>query len=218
MTTEGNLLDLGQRDYMSVWDLQRKLVDLRAKRAIPDTLILVQHPHVFTVGKGVQGELPAEINGVTVIRIERGGHWTYHGPGQLVGYPILDLDSRQRDIHGFLRNIEETIILTLARFGINASRGDQTGVWIQNKKIGSIGAAIRNWISFHGFALNVNTELTYFAYIEPCEMPASTMTSMKAILGKQVDFDAVKQQIRKSFEKVFNLELKEQQPLVDYIM
>jgi lipoate-protein ligase B len=218
MTTEGNLLDLGLRDYVNVWDLQRKLVDLRAKRAIPDTLILVQHPHVFTVGKGVQGELPAEINGVTVIRIERGGHWTYHGPGQLVGYPILDLDSRQRDIHGFLRNIEETIILTLARFGINASRGDQTGVWIQNKKIGSIGAAIRNWISFHGFALNVNTELTYFAYIEPCEMPASTMTSMKAILGKQVDFDAVKQQIRKSFEKVFNLELKEQQPLVDYIM
>jgi lipoate-protein ligase B len=218
MTTEGNLLDLGLRDYVNVWDLQRKLVDLRAKRAIPDTLILVQHPHVFTVGKGVQGELPAEINAVPVIRIERGGHWTYHGPGQLVGYPILDLDSRQRDIHGFLRNIEETIILTLARFGINASRGDQTGVWIQNKKIGSIGAAIRNWISFHGFALNVNTELTYFAYIEPCEMPASTMTSMKAILGKQVDFDAVKQQIRKSFEKVFNLELKEQQPLVDYIM
>ena len=218
MTTEGNLLDLGLRDYVNVWDLQRKLVDLRAKRAIPDTLILVQHPHVFTVGKGVQGELPAEINGVPVIRIERGGHWTYHGPGQLVGYPILDLDSRQRDIHGFLRNIEETIILTLARFGINASRGDQTGVWIQNKKIGSIGAAIRNWISFHGFALNVNTELTYFAYIEPCEMPASTMTSMKAILGKQLDFDAVKQEIRKSFEKVFNLELKEQQPLVDYIM
>jgi lipoate-protein ligase B len=218
MTTEGNLLDLGQRDYMSVWDLQRKLIDLRAKRAIPDTLILVQHPHVFTVGKGVQGELPAEINGVPVIRIERGGHWTYHGPGQLVGYPILDLDSRQRDIHGFLRNIEETIILALAKFGINANRGDQTGVWIQKKKIGSIGAAIRNWISFHGFALNVNTELTYFAYIEPCDMPASTMTSMKAILGKQVDFDAVKQQIRKSFEKVFNLELKEQQPLVDYIM
>jgi len=218
MTTEGNLLDLGQRDYMSVWDLQRKLVDLRAKRAIPDTLILVQHPHVFTVGKGVQGELPAEINGVPVIRIERGGHWTYHGPGQLVGYPILDLDSRQRDIHGFLRNIEETVILALAKFGINASRGDQTGVWIQKKKIGSIGAAIRNWISFHGFALNVNTELTYFAYIEPCEMPASTMTSMKAILGKQLDFDAVKQEIRKSFEKVFNLELKEQQPLVDYIM
>ena len=218
MTSEGNLLDLGQRDYMSVWDLQRKLVELRAKKAIPDTLILVQHPHVFTVGKGVPGDLPAEINGVPVIRIERGGHWTYHGPGQLVGYPILDLDSRQRDIHGFLRNIEETIILTLAKFGINASRGDQTGVWIQKKKIGSIGAAIRNWISFHGFALNVNTELTYFAYIEPCEMPASTMTSMKAILGKQVDFDAVKQQIRKSFEKVFNLELKEQQPLVNHIM
>lgn len=218
MIIEGNLLDLGQRDYMIVWDLQRKLIELRAKKAIPDTLILVQHPHVFTVGKGVLGELPGEINDVPVVRIERGGHWTYHGPGQLVGYPILNLDSRNRDIHGFLRNIEETIILALAKFGINASRGDQTGVWIQSQKIASIGAAIRNWISFHGFALNVNTDLTYFAYIEPCEMPASTMTSMKAILGRQVDFDAVKEEIRKSFEKVFNLELKEQQPLVDYAM
>jgi len=218
MTTEGNLLDLGQRDYMSVLDLQRKLVELRTKKTIPDTLILVEHPHVFTVGKGVPGELPAEINGVQVVRIERGGHWTYHGPGQLVGYPILDLDSRQRNIHGFLQDIEETIILALAKFGVNASRGDQTGVWIQKSKIASIGAAIRNWISFHGFALNVNTDLTYFAYIEPCEMPASTMTSMKAILGDQVDFNAVKEEIRKSFEKVFNLELKEQQPLVDYVM
>ena len=218
MTIEGKLLDLGLRDYVNVWDLQRKLVELRAKKAIPDTLILVQHPHVFTVGKGVPGELPAEINGVPVVRIERGGHWTYHGPGQLVAYPILDLDSRQRDIHGFLRNIEEAIILALAKFGISASRGDQTGVWIQKKKIASIGAAIRNWISFHGFALNVNTDLTYFAFIEPCAMSASTMTSMKAILGKQVDFDAVKEEIRKSFEKVFNLEFEEQQPLVDHIM
>ena len=218
MTTEANLLDLGLQDYSQVWMLQRKLIELRASKTIPDTLILVQHPHIFTVGKAVPGEVPTQINGVPVLRVERGGQWTYHGPGQLVGYPILDLDARQRDIHRFLRNIEETIILALAKFGINASRGDQTGVWVQKKKIASIGAAIRNWISFHGFALNVNTDLTYFVYIEPCEMPASTMTSMKAILGKEVDFDAVKQEIRKSFEKVFNLELKEQQPLVDPIM
>ena len=210
MTTEANLLDLGLRDYVEVLDLQRKLVDLRARNAAPDTLILVEHPNVFTVGKGVQGELPPEINGVPVVRMERGGHWTYHGPGQLVGYPILDLDARNRDIHVFLRNIEETIIQAVGKFGISAGRGDQTGVWVQKKKIASIGAAIRNWISFHGFALNVNTDMTYFAYIEPCEMPASTMASMQAILGKQVDFDAVKMQICESFERVFNIELDRQ--------
>ena len=208
MTTKTNLLDLDLRDYIEVLDLQRKLVDLRAKNAVPDTLILVEHPNVFTVGKGVQGELPPEINGVPVVRMERGGHWTYHGPGQLVGYPILDLDARNRDIHSFLRNIEETIIQAVGKFGISAGRGDQTGVWVQEKKkIASIGAAIRNWISFHGFALNVNTDMAYFAYIEPCEMPASTMTSMQAVLGKHVDFDAVKVEICNSFERVFNLRL-----------
>jgi lipoate-protein ligase B len=208
MTTEGNLLDLGLRDFGAVLELQRKLVDLRAKKEIPDTLILVEHPHVFTVGKGVLGELPAEINGVPVIRIERGGHWTYHGPGQVVGYPILDLDARGRDIHGFLRNMEETIILALAKFGINAGRGDQTGVWIGKWKIASIGAAIRNWTSFHGFALNVNTDMTYFTYIEPCEMPSSTMTSMQAVQGKEADYGAVKIEIGECFEKAFDIDLK----------
>ena len=207
MTIEGKLLDLGLRDYVNVWSLQRKLVELRAKKATPDTLILVQHPHVFTVGKGVLGEPPAEINGVPVVRIERGGHWTYHGPGQLVGYPILDLDARQRDIHSFLRNIEETIILTLAKFSISAGRGDQTGVWVQKRKIASIGAAIRNWISFHGFALNVNTDLNYFGFIEPCDMPASTMTSMNAVLNKEIDLAAVKEEVRRNFEKIFQLQL-----------
>ena len=104
-TTEGNLLDLGSRDYAEVWNLQRKLLELRVKKAIPDTLVLVEHPHVFTVGKGIAGEVPATVEGVRVFRIERGGQWTYHGPGQLVGYPILNLNARQRDIHAFIRNI-----------------------------------------------------------------------------------------------------------------
>jgi len=104
MTTEANLLDLGLQDYAHVWMLQRKLIELRASKTIPDTLILVQHPHIFTVGKAVPGEVPTQINGVPVLRVERGGQWTYHGPGQLVGYPILDLDARQRDIHSFLRS------------------------------------------------------------------------------------------------------------------
>jgi lipoate-protein ligase B len=212
MTTEGNMLDLGLRNYAEVWNLQRKLIELRVRKTIPDTLVLVEHPHVFTVGKAVAGEAPATIEGVPVFRIERGGQWTYHGPGQLVGYPILDLDARQRDIHGFLRNIEETLIRALAKFGIAGERQKQTGVWVREKKIASIGAAIRNWVSFHGFALNANTELTYFHMITPCGFPGSTMTSMKALLGKDMDFPLVKNEVRRNFEEVFDLRLNDAKP------
>ena len=213
MITEGNLLDLGLRDYSEVWELQRKLVELRSNKTIPDTLILVQHPHVFTLGKGVLGEVPTQISGVPVFRIERGGQWTYHGPGQLVGYPILNLDLQQRNIHGFLRKIEETIILALGEFEIIAERHQgQTGVWVQRKKIASIGAAIRNWTTFHGFALNVNTDLSFFELIEPCGLPSSTMTSLEVLLGRQIQFDAVKAEIRRRFEEVFEVRLANVRP------
>jgi lipoate-protein ligase B len=213
MIAKGNLLDLGLREYVYVWELQRKLVDLRAAKVISDTLILVQHPHVFTVGKAAPGDSPVQIGGVPAFRIERGGQWTYHGPGQLVGYPILSLDLRQRGIHAFLRKLEETMIRALAEFNITAERHQgQTGVWVQDKKIASIGAAIRNWTSFHGFALNINTDLSYFELIEPCGMPSSTMTSMKVLLGREMDFDAVKNQIRKNFETVFEVQLVEMEP------
>jgi len=207
MTTETNVLDLGLRDYSEVLELQRKLVDLRARKLIPDTLVMVEHPHVFTVGKAVPGEIPNQVDGVPVFRIERGGQWTYHGPGQLVGYPILDLNLRGRDIHGFLRTIEETLILSLRDFGINGGRGEQTGVWIDKRKIASIGAAIRNWTSFHGFALNVNTDLDYFQKISPCGFHWSTMTSMKAELQQQVDFPRVKESVLNGFEKTFDVQL-----------
>ena len=207
MTTQTNLLDLGLRDYSEVLELQRKLVDLRAKKLTADTLILVEHPHVFTVGKAVSGEIPDQVDGVPVYRIERGGQWTYHGPGQLVGYPILDLNERQRNIHKFLRNIEETLILTVGKFGIKGGRGEQTGVWVGRKKIASIGAAIRNWISFHGFALNVNTDLNYFHKISPCGFHGSTMTSMNVQLGHEVNFSEVKEQLLDEFGKVFDIDL-----------
>jgi len=206
----GNLLDLGLREYDQVWDLQHSLIVQRLNRQIPDTLILVEHPHVFTVGKSVAGEIPVRVNGVPVIRIERGGQWTYHGPGQLVGYPILDLDARDRNIHQFLWSIEETIILTLAEFGIKAGRVEgkgKTGVWVGKRKIASIGAAVRNWVTFHGFALNVNTDMKYFSMIEPCGMPSSSITSMKECLNRGVDFDKVKESIAHRFEEVFQLKL-----------
>lgn len=208
--TSGNLLDVGLREYNEVWDLQRKLMNQRARHEIPDTLILVEHPHVFTVGKAVAGEVPNRIEGVPVTRVERGGQWTYHGPGQLVGYPILDLDARGRDIHKFLWSIEETIILALDEFEIKGGRVEgkgKTGVWVGNRKIASIGAAVRNWITFHGFALNVNTEMKYFSMIEPCGMPSSTMTSMKEFLNSPVDFNKVKEGISRKFEQVFQLKL-----------
>jgi lipoate-protein ligase B len=207
MTTQGYLLDLGLRDYVEVWELQRKLVQLRVKKLIPDTLLLVTHPHIFTVGKGVPGDVPTEIDGIQVRRIERGGEWTYHGPGQLVGYPILDLDARGRDIHGFLRRIEETLILAIEKYGVFGERGIQTGVWVKNRKVASIGAAIRNWISFHGFALNVNTDLGYFHLITPCGFPGSTMTSMKDLLGHEVNFQSVQNEVAEAFERVFELGL-----------
>jgi len=207
MTEQGILLDLGLREYEEVWELQRKLVQFRANKVIPDALILVQHPHIFTVGKAVPGDVPREINGITVKRIERGGQWTYHGPGQLVGYPILNLDERGRDIHGFLRGIEEVLILAMETCGIHAERGRQTGVWVKSKKVASIGAAIRNWTSFHGFALNVNTDLSYFQMITPCGFPGSTMTSMQALLSHKVDFQRIKKEVVRTFQEVFSLEL-----------
>ena len=206
----GKLLDLGMRNYNEVWELQRRLVSQRASRQIPDTLILVEHPHVFTLGKGAPGDIPDNVNDVPVIRIERGGQWTYHGPGQLVGYPILDLNARGRDIHKFLWSIEEALILALDEFDVKAGRVDgkgKTGVWVGEKKIASIGAAVRNWITFHGFALNVNTDMSYFSMIEPCGMPSSTMTSMKIDLNVDVDFNMVKERVSSRFEEVFQLKL-----------
>ncbi len=212
MTDEGYLFDLGRRDYLDVLDIQHNLLDLRGKNTIPDSLILVEHDPVFTVGKSIASDgLPNNINGIPVIQIERGGQWTYHGPGQLVGYPILNLVSRDRDIHGFIRNLEEILILTLKEFEISAERNPlQAGVWVKEKKIASIGAAIRSWLTFHGFALNVNVDLNYFSMITPCGLPSSTMTSMKFLLKHDVNFKDVKSSIIRMFQSTFQLQLTEQ--------
>lgn len=202
------LVDLQTRDYKETLELQHRLVELRAEARLPDVLLLVEHPHVVTMGKSAKTENILSRT-LPVYEIERGGDVTYHGYGQLVGYPILDLSSRGKDIRTYLRNLEKILIETLARFGLTAQRiQGRTGVWVGEKKIASIGVAVRSWITFHGFALNVSTDLSYFAKINPCGYHSSIMTSMKEQLGKEVSIADVKGSLTSIFGKIFDTELE----------
>ena len=185
-----HVLDLGaQVDYREVWKRQLALVEGRQTGANGDTLIVVEHPHVFTLGRRRESQQNVLAPGdVPVIEIERGGDVTYHGPGQLVAYPIVLLEGAERDLHKFLRNLEEAVIRTCARVGVTADREPgKTGVWtttpLGRKKLCSMGISCRKWVTFHGLALNVTTDLSYFARINPCGFDSDVMTSMAAQLG-----------------------------------
>jgi lipoate-protein ligase B len=202
------LVDLQTREYKEVWELQQRLVELRAQARLSDVLLLVEHPHVITMGKSAK---PENILSKTlpIFEVERGGDVTYHGYGQLVGYPILDLSSRGRDIRDYLRKLERMLIETLAHFGITAQRIEsRTGVWVGQRKIASIGVAVRSWVTFHGFALNVSTDLSYFATINPCGYDSAIMTSMTEQLGRQVSISEVKGHLTRVFESVFETRLE----------
>jgi lipoate-protein ligase B len=190
------LLDLGTREYGEVWELQRQLVGQRQRDEIPDTLVMVEHPHVITLGRGTHKENILAPGDVPLFEIERGGDVTYHGPGQLVGYPILQLrEPDERDLHLYLRNLEEALLRTVGAFGITGERKDGwTGVWTGGgaRKLASIGVAVKKWVTLHGFALNVSTDLARFAAINPCGLEATTMGSMESVLGRSVSFDDVK--------------------------
>ena len=190
METRGTLeiARLGTVDYESALALQDALVAARRDDLIGDTLLLLEHPHVFTLGRGADARYLLEAPpGVPVFRVSRGGQVTYHGPGQLVGYPILKLDGRDRDIHLYLRRLEQTMIDALAKLGIAAARRTGlTGVWVSERKIGSIGVGLRRWITLHGFALNVCTDLKYFGAIVPCGIAGVEMTSVKLELDREV--------------------------------
>ncbi|HEY5947338.1 MAG TPA: lipoyl(octanoyl) transferase LipB [Kofleriaceae bacterium] len=197
MPAPWQVLDLGTADYRDVWAKQLALVEGRQVGTSPDTLIVVEHPHVFTLGRRRDSQQNVLAPGdVPVIEIERGGDVTYHGPGQLVAYPILFLDGEERDLHRFLRNMEEAVIRTCARVGVTADREPgKTGVWtttdLGRKKLCSMGIACRKWVTFHGLALNVTTDLSYFARINPCGFEASVMTSLAALVP-DIDPAAVK--------------------------
>ena len=195
--TPWTILDLGTAPFRDVWARQLELVERRQRDDAPDTLIVVEHPHVFTVGRKREAAGNVLAPGdVEVVEIERGGDVTYHGPGQLVAYPIVRLDDGERDLHKFLRNLEEAVIATCARVGLAADREPgKTGVWTgaegARKKLCSMGIACRKWVTFHGLALNVTTDLAYFRRINPCGFEASVMSSLAERLGS-VDGAAVR--------------------------
>jgi lipoyl(octanoyl) transferase len=208
------LRELGRTDYGTALELQRQLAAERQQGLIPDQLLLLEHPHVITLGRnGKAGNVLASDEvlsraGVSFYPTDRGGDVTYHGPGQLVGYPIIDLREWQRDVGAYVRAVEQVIIDTLADYGISAGRIPKlTGVWVDDCKIAAIGVRISRWVTSHGFALNVSTDLSYFQYIVPCGL-TKPVTSMAA-LGVQVGLHEVGQTLATHFGRVFDCEMGE---------
>jgi lipoyl(octanoyl) transferase len=192
-------------EFLPSQALQEKLVELKQREPQPDILLFVEHPHVFTIGRGGKISNVLAVADVPVYRTSRGGDVTYHGPGQVVAYPILDLRSKLRKaVHRYLRNLEMAAIHTLSDFGLEAiRRPPHTGIWIGNKKIASIGIAVRRGITFHGIALNVNTDLSYFDRIIPCGLTWADVTSMAKELGKEQSIEQVRERLLQNFASMF---------------
>jgi lipoate-protein ligase B len=205
------VLDLGLQPYALTLRHQEELVARRLAGSIPDTLILVEHPPVVTLGRAKQhtnlrlGLDALAARGIEFFEITRGGDVTYHAPGQLVGYPIFDLKQHGRDVLCFCRGVEAALIQTLGDFGLKARAvpGD-AGVWVGEKKIASLGVSVRRWITFHGFALNVSTDLAGFQVIRPCGKDPDVMTSMAALLGRPVPMQEVRRRVTVRFAEVFH--------------
>jgi len=206
--------DLGRLDYGAALERQRELVERRKQRETPDQLLLVEHPHVITLGRNGRGEhlLAGEDDlrraGIALHETDRGGDITYHGPGQLVGYPILDLREWKRDVVGYVRALEAVLIGALAEFGIAGERAaGRTGVWVKGAKIAAIGVHISRWVTSHGFALNVTTDLSYFRYIVPFVV-SQPVTSMHNVLGSYPDREQVMDAVVRQFGREFGREMR----------
>ncbi|MBU0478086.1 lipoyl(octanoyl) transferase LipB [bacterium] len=210
-----NVLDVGLKDYMEAYSLQKKILSERIKNEIPDTLILTEHPPTFTIGrKGgrenilVSNEVLGK-NGIKVYEVDRGGDITYHGPGQIVGYPIINLAEWNKDIHLYLRSLEEVIIRFLSRFKITAGRiNDYTGVWIGNEKIAAIGIGVSKWTTFHGFCININPNKEHFRMITPCGIKDKAVTSLDELAEKQTDVQKAKQVLITEFGDCFSRDMR----------
>ena len=224
------LQDLGFKAYQETWDYQTELLQEIVKTKFDNRqngtntitknhFLFVEHPHVYTLGKSgdmsnlLLNETQLKEKGIEFFKINRGGDITYHGPAQIVGYPILDLENFFTDIHKYLRLLEETIILTLAEYGLKATRSDgETGVWLDvgtpfARKICAMGVRASRWVTMHGFALNVNTNLGYFDHIIPCGIRGKAVTSLQLELGREIPLEEVKEKIKKHFCHLFEAEL-----------
>jgi lipoyl(octanoyl) transferase len=220
--------DLGQLNYQAAWDLQESLLkeNVRRKSGTADNpstehyLLFVEHPPVYTLGKSgnkenvLLSDEELQANHIEFFHTNRGGDITFHGPDQIVGYPILDLEKYYTDIGKYLRNIEEVIILTMAEYGIKGERSaGETGVWIdpdlpgRERKICAIGVRCSRWVTMHGFAFNVNTDLSYFNHIIPCGIVNKQVTSLQQELGRELDMQEVKEKVKRNFERVFESSL-----------
>ncbi len=207
---------MGLQDYRQTWQLQQDLVTARIKGTIDaDILLFVEHPPVFTLGRrgGREHMLVSEkflkTAGITIVHVERGGDITFHGPQQLVVYPIFDLEARRIGVVDFVQTLEEIMLRTAADYGVAAGRNPlNRGIWVGGSKLGSIGIALRKGISFHGLALNVNLDLTPFDWIQPCGLKGVGMTSMKNELGRDVPLPDVRHSLEHYFQTLFELDLR----------
>ena len=210
------LLNLGLVPYDEGLELQHRIVEARKAGQLDDVLILLEHPPVITLGRQADESniiaAPAFLDelGVQVRRVERGGDVTYHGPGQLMGYPILNLRNHRKDVGWYVRSLQEVLVSALADFGIDAEArtGSDTGVWVGNDKIVAIGARIEEWVSYHGFALYVDPIMSHFDLIVPCGLRDRGITAMRQLIGESVDMEAVRRLVAKHFAVVFDVDLE----------
>jgi lipoyl(octanoyl) transferase len=214
--------NLGLVGYADGLRRQRERVAARKAGVIPDTLLLLEHPHVYTLGRNAKTEnllISAEelaARGAQVFEIERGGDVTYHGPGQLVGYPILDLAQHRRDIAWYMRSLEEVFLAVAGEYGIQAGRlAGAPGVWVRNDKLVALGVHISRWVTSHGFAFNVNTDLRYFDWIVPCGLRDRGVTSLQKLLGRPVEMEEVAGRVVRQFGRVFEVEMVEVEEQVE---
>ena len=205
MREQLEIVDLGTVEYQQAHALQQALVAARLRDQIADSLLVLQHPHIYTLGRGADEKfILAPRPTVPVVRVSRGGQVTYHGPGQLVAYPILKLEGPARDVGHYLRQLEQVIIDTLAQHGVCAERRDRfTGVWIGARKIASIGVGIRRWVTYHGFALNLSTNLSYFDSIVPCGIEGCQMTSLAQLGRTDIGIGEFTNSLCENFGRVF---------------
>lgn len=205
---------LGQRPYRPTWDLQQQLVQARIQGRVPDVLLFVEHPPTYTLGRRgnpanlLVPQTELERQGTELVPVDRGGDITYHGPGQLVGYPILDLTAWNSDLLVYVRNLEEVLIRALAGYGVHAERiQGLTGVWVGGNKVAAIGVKVSHNVTSHGFALNVNTDLGYFGQIIPCGIADHGVTSLAALLPDPPTLTDVRERVTAAFGEVFGLTL-----------